>query len=200
MMTDISFSLLEIQERVCFVRNSGQFTWQGHRKLQWTIFIVSKDAAFKQKSVSSRQLTRVVTTHAYLATKWKDKKKTGKERKINGVEVHTRARRYKITSTLRLLLRGDPQDEGLRRLQPCARWSRLDYFYAVTLAPWGCASEHADQSGQQRLHVDSATFDNLLAHQLCFNHEQVQPYCRFCIIQWPQLFQILLRVLQLRQK
>ena len=49
---------------------------------------------------------------------------------MNGVKIHARVRRYKITSTLRLLLRGDPQDEGLRGLQPCARLSKLDYFYA----------------------------------------------------------------------
>ena len=49
---------------------------------------------------------------------------------MNGVEIHTRARRYKITSMLRLLLRSDPQDEGLRRLQPRTRLSKLDYFYA----------------------------------------------------------------------
>ena len=40
-----------------------------------------------------------------------------------------------LISTLRLLVRGDPQDEGLRRLQPRARLSKLDillrgdYFY-----------------------------------------------------------------------
>ena len=36
------------------------------------------------------------------------------------------------------------------------------------------------------------TFDFLVVHQLCFNHVQAkaQPYCRFCTLQWPQLFQI----------
>ena len=38
--------------------------------------------------------------------------------------------RYKITSTLGLLVRGDPQNEGLRGLQPRALGSKLDYFHA----------------------------------------------------------------------
>ena len=49
---------------------------------------------------------------------------------MNGVGIHTRVHRYEITSTLRLLLRGDPQDEGLDRLQPRTLYSKLDYFYA----------------------------------------------------------------------
>ena len=73
-----------------------------------------------------------VTARAYLTTKWKDKKKTRKEKKNErrrnpyaGLDL----RRYRITSTLRLLC-GDPQDEGLRRLQPRARMRELDYFFA----------------------------------------------------------------------
>ena len=50
---------------------------------------------------------------------------------MNGVEINTaRVRRYKITSTLGLLVRGDPQNEGLRGLQPRALGSKLDYFHA----------------------------------------------------------------------
>ena len=61
----------------------------------------------------------------------KDKKKTRKEQKNERRRSrYARVRRYKITSTLGLLLRGDTQDEGLRGLQPRARWSKLDYFYA----------------------------------------------------------------------
>ena len=48
---------------------------------------------------------------------------------MNGVEFHKRVCCYKITSTLRLLICGDTQDEGLWRLQPRARLSKLDYFY-----------------------------------------------------------------------
>ena len=92
------------------------------------------------ETVCSRLLSRVVTTRAYLAPRKKNKKKTRKrpeekrknERRRN---PYVRIRRYKITSTLRLLRRGDPQDEGLRRLQPRAQLSKLDYFYAGTLAP-----------------------------------------------------------------
>ena len=55
-------------------------------------------------TVRSRQLSRVVAARAYLATK-KDKKKTRieqkNERRKNG---YARVRRYKITSTLGLLL------------------------------------------------------------------------------------------------
>ena len=65
------------------------------------------------QTVRSRQLSRVVITRAYLATRKKYKKKTRKrrekKRKMNGVEINTRA--YVAT---RLLL----------------RW---DYLYAVTL-------------------------------------------------------------------
>ena len=50
---------------------------------------------------------------------------------MNGVEVNTRAYvAFKITSTLGLLVRGDPQNEGLRGLQPRALGSKLDYFHA----------------------------------------------------------------------
>ena len=60
----------------------------------------------------------------------KDKKKTRIEKKNQRRRnPYARVRRYKIASTLRLLLRGDPQDECLRGLQPCARLSKLDYFY-----------------------------------------------------------------------
>ena len=57
----------------------------------------------------------------------KDKKRQEKKRKNERRRnPYARVRRYKITSKLRLLVRGDPQDEGLRRLQPCARLSKLD--------------------------------------------------------------------------
>ena len=52
------------------------------------------------QTVCSRQLSRVVTTRAYLATKKWTRKRKDKIRKINGVEIHTRA--YVAT---RLLLR-----------------------------------------------------------------------------------------------
>ena len=45
----------------------------------------------------------------------KDKKKTRKEKKNERRRnQYARVRRYKITSTLGLLVRGDPQNEGLR--------------------------------------------------------------------------------------
>ena len=61
----------------------------------------------------------------------KDKKKSRKERKNERRRnQYARVRRYKITSTLGLLVRGDPQNEGLRGLQPRALGSKLDYFHA----------------------------------------------------------------------
>ena len=61
----------------------------------------------------------------------KDKTDSRKEKKNERRRnPYARVRRYKIISTLRLLLSGDPQDEGLRRLQPRARLSKLDYFHA----------------------------------------------------------------------
>ena len=82
------------------------------------------------QTVRSGQLSRVVTTRAYLATRKKNKKKTRKEKKNQRRRnPYARVRRYKITSTLRLLLRGDLHDEGLRadrRLPPRARLSKLD--------------------------------------------------------------------------
>ena len=70
--------------------------------------------------------------------KKKDKKKTRQKKKNERRRNrYARVRRYKITSmhTLGLLVRGDPQNEGLRGLQPRALGSKLDYFYAVTPAP-----------------------------------------------------------------
>ena len=61
------------------------------------------------QTVRSRQLSRVVITRAYLATRKNTRKRREKKRKMNGVEINTRA--YVAT---RLLL----------------RW---DYLYAVTL-------------------------------------------------------------------
>ena len=63
----------------------------------------------------------------------KDKKKTRKEKKNERRRnQYARIRRYKlkITSTLGLLVRGDPQNEDLRGLQPRALGSKLDYFHA----------------------------------------------------------------------
>ena len=57
----------------------------------------------------------------------KDEKRKKNERRRN---QYARVRRYKITSTLGLLVRGDPQNEGLRGLQPRALGSKLDYFHA----------------------------------------------------------------------
>ena len=63
--------------------------------------------------------------------KKKTKKKTRKEKKNERRRIqYARIRRYKITSTLGLLVRGDPQNEGLRGLQPRALGSKLDYFHA----------------------------------------------------------------------
>ena len=90
--------------------------------------------AFNIQTVRSRQLSRVVITRAYLATRKiqeKDKKKTTKEKKNERRRnQYARVHRYKITSTLGLLVRGDPQSEGLRGLQPRALGSKLDYFHA----------------------------------------------------------------------
>ena len=70
--------------------------------------------------------------------KKKTRKRREKKRKMNGVEINTRAyarnqyervRRYKITSTLGLLVRGDPQNEGLWGLLPRALGSKLDYLH-----------------------------------------------------------------------
>ena len=61
----------------------------------------------------------------------KGKKKTRKEKENERRRnQYARVRRYKITSTLGLLVRGDPQNEGLRGLQPRALGSKLDYFHA----------------------------------------------------------------------
>ena len=61
----------------------------------------------------------------------KDKKKTRKEKKSERRRnQYARVRRCKITSTLGLLVRGDPQNEGHRGLQPRALGSKLDYFHA----------------------------------------------------------------------
>ena len=57
----------------------------------------------------------------------KTRKEKKNERRRN---QYARVRRYKITSTLGLLVRGDPQNEGLRGLQPRALGSKLDYFHA----------------------------------------------------------------------
>ena len=68
-----------------------------------------RTTAFKIKLVRSRQLSRVVTTRAYLATQKNDKKKTRKEQKNERRRNrYARVGRYKITSTLGLLLRGEP--------------------------------------------------------------------------------------------
>ena len=81
------------------------------------------------QTVRSRQLSRVVITRPYLATRKiqeKDEKKTRKEKKNERRRnQHARVRRYKITSTLGLLVRGDRQNEGLRGLQPRALGSKL---------------------------------------------------------------------------
>ena len=57
----------------------------------------------------------------------KDKKnRQENKRKMSGVEIYACVHRYKITSTLWLLLRGDPQNETLRR----ALASKLDFLHA----------------------------------------------------------------------
>ena len=115
------------------VTYSSQFTWQGHRKRQCINEQWAKTSHCFQ-TVRSRQLSRVVVTRAYLATRKiqeKDKKKTRKEKKNERRRnQYARVRRYKITSTLGSLVRGDPQNEGLLGLQPCALGSKLDYFHA----------------------------------------------------------------------
>ena len=91
------------------VTYSSQFTWQGHRKLQWAM---SKDEPLLsncplETAEPSRNYARVPD----YKKKYKKKTRKGREkkRKTNGVEINTRA--YVAT---RLLL----------------RW---DYLYAVTL-------------------------------------------------------------------
>ena len=76
----------------------------------------------------------------------KDEKEKKNERRRN---QYARVRRYKITSTLGLLVRGDPQNEGLRGLQPRALGSKLDYFHA------GITSTRLHRlRACRRLHVD----------------------------------------------
>ena len=59
----------------------------------------------------SRNYARVP---GYKKIQEKDKKKTRKEKKNERRRnQYARVRRYKITSTLGLLVRGDPQNEGL---------------------------------------------------------------------------------------
>ena len=113
------------------VTYSSQFTWQGHRKLQWAM---SKD----EPLLSNCQLETAEPSRNYARVpgykkkiQEKDKKKTRKEKKNERRRnQYARVRRYKITSTLGLLVRGDPQNEGLRGLQPRALGSKLDYFHA----------------------------------------------------------------------
>ena len=184
---DIAFSLLDIQELVCFVFQlsllrivhavSSNDKGIGNFNDQWA------KTSHCFQTVRSRQLSRVVITRAYLVQEKiqeKDKKKTSRlqalfllddvlfhvnfffllfpfsfvllvimcalcivfnktcsekktrkekknERRRN---QYARVRRYKITSTLGLLVRGDPQNEGLRWLQPRALGSKLDYLHA----------------------------------------------------------------------
>ena len=77
---------------------SCQFTWQGHRKLQWAMSkdepLLSRSNCPLETAESSRNYARVP------GYKKKDKKKTRKNRKNKGVEIDTRA--YVPT---RLLLR-----------------------------------------------------------------------------------------------
>ena len=138
-MKDIAFSLLDIQELVCLYFNflslivtySSQFTWQGHRKLPWAM---SKDEPLLsncplETAEPSRNYARVPGYKKKY--KKKTRKRREKKRKMNCVEnQYARVRRCKITSTLGLLVRGDPQNEGLRGLQPRALGSKLDYFHA----------------------------------------------------------------------
>ena len=141
------------------VTYSSQFTWQGHRKLQWAM---SKDEPLLsncplETAEPSRNYARVPGYKKKY--KKNTRKRREKKRKMNGVEIffeirnkmtenrgkgnsakgkeeqrrgnqYARDRRYKITSTLGLLVRGDPQKEGLRGLQPRALGSKLDYFHA----------------------------------------------------------------------
>ena len=89
-----------------------------------------RTTAFKIKlSARDSRAESSLRTRTWLLKKGqeKDKKRTENERRRNR---YARVRRYRITSTLGLLLCGDPQDGGLRRLQPGARWSKLDYFDA----------------------------------------------------------------------
>ena len=69
--------------------------------------------------------------------KRKRKKKTRQEQKNKQRKSpYSHVCCWKITSTLGLLVRGHPQDEGLPVFQPCALGSKVDYFYAITLAPF----------------------------------------------------------------
>ena len=93
-----------------FTYSSSQFTWQGHRKLQWAM---SKD---RERLLSNGPLETAEPSINYARIpgykkkyKKKTRKRREKRRKMNGVEIYTRA--YVAT---RLLL-------------------RLDYLYAVTL-------------------------------------------------------------------
>ena len=103
---------------------SGQFTWQGHRKLQWAM---SKDELLLSNSPleaaePSRNYARVPGYKKRTRKKQRKEKKNQRRRTL-----YARVRRYQITSTLRLLLRGDPQDEGL--------WGR-DYNHARVSVSW----------------------------------------------------------------
>ena len=137
-MKDIAFFLLDIQELVCLYFNflslivmySSQFTWQGHRKLQWA---KSKDEPLLSNCpLETAEPSRELRARTWIKDKIqeKDKKKTRKEKKNERHRnQYARVRCYKITSTLGLLVRGDPQNEGLQGLQPRALGSKLDYFH-----------------------------------------------------------------------
>ena len=121
-------------------------TWQGHRKLQWA---TSKDEPLLSRSNCPLETAEPSRNNARVpGYKKKDKKKTRKEQKNERRRNrYARVRRCKVTSTLGLLIRGDTQEEGLRGLQPRARWSKLDYFYAGITSPrlhWrhGCRIEN----------------------------------------------------------
>ena len=84
---------------------------------------------------------------------------------MNGVEENTRVRRYKITSTLGLLVRGDPQNEGLRGLQPRALGSKLDYFHAgITSTRLQAGLEH----GRCKQSIFSLSIFGILVERLSF--------------------------------
>ena len=98
---------------------------------------------------------------AYLATRniatkrqEKDEKRKENDRCRN---QYARVRCYKITSTLGLLVRGDPQNEGLRGLQPRALGSKLDYFHAgitSTVTPAQPPDPVLDLDGHERYLVE----------------------------------------------
>ena len=102
----------------------------------------------------------------------KDKKRTREEKKNERRRnQYARVRRYKITSTLGLLVRGDPQNEGLRGLQPRALGSKLDYFHAgITstrlhrLPLSSTASLRTNQTDVNRRHADSVGVGTLHAN------------------------------------